>query len=94
MNRRLFSALVCAFMMFAMTVQAQQRLVVTAVTGNAEYINKGHKTPLGKGATLDMETMVYIPYNGSLTLIDETSNKEYTIKIIGWAALEEKIAAS
>lgn len=94
MNRRLFSALVCAFMMFATTVQAQQRLVVTAVTGNAEYINKGHKTPLGKGATLDMETMVYIPYNGSLTLIDETSNKEYTIKIIGWAALEEKIAAS
>ena len=94
MNRRLFSALVCAFLMLAVTLQAQQRLVVTAVTGNAEYINKGHKCPLGKGSTLDMDTKVYIPYNGSVTLIDEASNKEYTIKTIGWAALEEKIAAS
>ena len=94
MNRRFFSAFVCAFLMLAMAVQAQQRLIVTSVTGNAEYINKGHKYPLSKGSTLDKETMVYIPYNGSLTLIDEASNKEYTIKTIGWAAVEEKLAAS
>ena len=94
MNRRIFSAFVCAFLMLAMAVRAQQRLIVTSVTGNAEYINKGHKYPLSKGSTLDKETMVYIPYNGSLTLIDEASNKEYTIKTIGWAAVEEKLAAS
>lgn len=95
MNKKNFSALCFVLMMLAsITVQAQQRLIVTAVTSGAEYIDKGHKSPLGKGATLTLETKVYIPYNGSLTVIDEATSKEYTIKSIGWAALEEKLADS
>ena len=79
MNKKIFSALFFVLMMLAsITGQAQQRLIVTAVTGGAEYIDKGHKSPLGKGATLTLETKVYIPYNGSLTVIDEATSKEYT----------------
>ncbi len=95
MNKRIFSALLCAFLTLAtMMVQAQKRLVVTSVTKGTEYINKGKKYPITKGATLNTETMVYIPYNGALTLVDEATNKEYTIKSIGWAVLEEKLADS
>jgi hypothetical protein len=95
MNKKIFPALIFALMMLvSITVQAQQRFVVTAVTSGAEYIGKGHKSPLGKGATLTLETKVYIPYNGSLTVIDEATSKEYTVKSIGWAALEEKLADS
>lgn len=94
MNRRLFSVLVCAFLVFAIAMQAQQRYIVTAVTGSAEYLDKGHKQPLSKGAILTPETKVYIPYNGTLTIFDEATSKEYTVKSLGWAALEEKLKAS
>lgn len=95
MNRRIFSVLICAIMLVVtMTVQAQQRLIVTSVTGNAEYINNGHKYPLVRGTVLNRETVVYIPYKGSLTLADEGSDNEYTVKSIGWAVLEEKLAKS
>ena len=77
MNRRIFSVLICAIMLVGtMTVQAQQRLIVTSVTGNAEYIYNGHKYPLVRGTVLNRETVVYIPYKGSLTLADEGSDNE------------------
>ena len=95
MNKKIFSALCFALMMLvSITVQAQQRLIVTAVTSGTEYIDKGRKSPLGKGVILTLETKVYIPYNGSLTVYDEATSKEYTIKSLGWAALEEKLKES
>ena len=95
MNKKIFSALCFILMMLAsIAVQAQQRLIVTAVTGSAEYIDKGHKCRLSKGVILKSETKVYIPYNGSLTVYDETTRKEYTVKSLGWAALEEKLKES
>ena len=93
MNSKIFSALICAFMLcVAMTLQAQQRFVVSDATGGVEYIVNGHKYPLVKGTPITMETMVYIPYNGSLKYVEDSSDNEYTIKSIGWATLEEKLA--
>ena len=95
MNSRMLAALICVCMLImSMTMKAQKRLVVSAVTGGAEYIENGHKYPLVKGTPLTMETMVYIPYNGSLKFVEEASDKEYTVESIGWAALEEKLADS
>ena len=95
MKKRKLSALICAIMLiFSMTMQAKLRLVVTAASKGTEYIDNGHKYSLDRGTPLTMETMIYIPYNGSLTFVEEASNNEYTIKSIGWATLEEKLADS
>ena len=92
MKRRMLSAIICVMMLVvSMTAQAKQRLVVSSASKGTEYINNGHKYSLDRGTLLTMETMIYIPYNGSLTFVEETSNKEYTIKSIGWATLEEKL---
>ncbi len=74
------------------TLSAQvKRLVVTGVEGKAEYVAKGHKHPLRKGTILTDESLVYIPFNGMVTIIDERNNKEYTVKSIGWASVGDKL---
>ena len=94
MNSRMFPTLICVVMLIMSMTMKAQRLVVSAATSGVEYIENGHKYPLVKGTPLTMETMVYIPYNGSLKFVEEASNKEYTVESIGWATLEEKLADS
>jgi len=70
-------------------LQAQKHFVVTGVSGKAEYIDSGQRFSLTKGATLNLASKVYIPYNGSVTLLDETAGKEYTMKQVGWSDVED-----
>ena len=82
-------------LMLTIAVRAQQRhLIVTAFNGKAEYVAGGHKHPLHKGLKLTEESLLFIPYNGSVTVIDDVSCKEYTIKTMGWSSVEEKIRDS
>lgn len=93
MNNKRLITLWCLLAVFAVaTVRAQVvRLTVTAFQGRAEYIASGHKHALRKGIQLTEDSQLYIPYNGSVTLIDEKSNKEYTLKSLGWATVEDKL---
>ena len=91
MIRRIFSFLLI-YLTASVTLYAQvTRIVVTAVNGKAEFVEKGRKQPLCKGVVLNQESLVYIPYNGSVTLMDETTSKEYTAKAIGWSSVEDKL---
>ena len=82
-------------LMLTIAVRAQQRhLIVTAFNGKAEYVAGSHKHPLHKGLKLSEESLLFIPYNGSVTVIDDVSCKEYTFKTMGWASVEDKIRDS
>ena len=96
MNNKRFITLWCLlFVFFVASVHAQViRLTVTGVQGQAEYVTNGHKHALMKGVHLTEESLLFVPYNGAVTLIDETTNKEYTIKSIGWATVEDKLKDS
>ena len=83
-----WSLVLCTFSLKAGDV------VVINVEGKAEYIANSHKHPLQKGLLLMEDDLVYIPYNGSVTFIDEANNKEYNVKAIGWATVEEKLSKS
>lgn len=96
MNNKRFITIWCLLFVFlAAPVRAQViRLTVTAVQGKAEYVSNGHKHSLAKGVRLTGESLLFVPYNGTITLIDESTNKEYTIKSIGWASVEDKLKDS
>ena len=96
MNRITMKSILCLILlMLTIAVRAQQRhLIVTKINGKAEYVVDGHKHPLHKGLKLTEESLLFIPYNGSVTVIDDVSCKEYTFKTIGWASVEDKIRNS
>ena len=93
MSRIILKGVLCLLLLLsANAVRAQQgHFIVTAVKGKAELIANKHKRPVQKGVRMTEDTPLYIPYNGEVTVIDETTNKEYTFKAIGWAAVEDKM---
>lgn len=96
MNRTTMKSFLCLILlMLSIAVGAQQRkLIVTTFNGKPEYVVGGHKHPLHKGLKLTEESLLFIPYNGSVTVIDDVSYKEYTFKTMGWASVEDKIRDS
>ena len=94
-NKRFITIWCLLFVFFVASVHAQVvRLTVTGVQGQAEFVTNGHKHALTKGTHLTEQSLLFVPYNGTVTLIDEASNKEYTIKSIGWASVEDKLKDS
>ena len=93
MNKTILKGVLCSMLlMLAITIRAQQgNYIVIAFNGKAEYVTGGHKHPLQKGVKMKEESLLFIPYNGSVTVLDDTNNKEYTFKTIGWASVEDKI---
>lgn len=93
MSRIILKGILCFMLLTSATVvKAQQgHFIVTSVKGKAELIANKHKRPVQKGVRMTEDTPLYIPYNGEVTVIDESTNKEYTFKAIGWAALEDKM---
>lgn len=92
MNKRLITLWCLLFAFAVASVRAQViRLTVADFKGKAEYVARdGHKHPLKKGVQLTDESLLYIPYNGEVTLVDETENK-YTLKSLGWSSIEDKM---
>lgn len=96
MKTRTMIALWCMMLLtVTASVKAQViRIVVTDVNGRAEYVEKGHKYLVRKGASLNMNTLLYIPNSGSVKVLDATTGKEYTFKTPGCAAVDDLIKAS
>lgn len=96
MNKNVKKGILCLILlMLTIAVRAQQgHLIVTTFKGKAEFVVDGHKHPLYKGVKLTEESLLFIPYNGSVTVIDDVNNKEYTFKMMGWASVEDQIRDS
>ena len=83
MKKRLFLLLSLTIAIVTMT-QAAGQYTVTNIKGKITFLtNKGQKLPLEVSDIVDNSTVINIPFHATLELVDQTSNKKYTIKAPG-----------
>ena len=71
------------------SISRAQRLVVFSVAGGPKLVTPEGNTPIKAYDNLTMSSVVSIPYDASLELIDEANRKQYIIKTPG----RDKISA-
>ena len=85
MKKRLF-LLLSLTLAFVTMAQAAGQFTVTNIKGKITFMtNKGQKLPLEVNDIVENNTVINIPFHATLELIDQTSNKKYTIKAPGRA---------
>lgn len=79
----LLLSLSVAFVIFA---QAADQYTVTSIKGKITFqTSKGQKLPLEVKDIIDNSTVINIPFHATLELVDQATNKKYTIKAPGRA---------
>ena len=87
MKKKLFLilSLTIAFVVLA---QAADQLRVTSVKGKVTFLtNNGQRLPLEVNDIVDKATIINMPFHGVLELLDQSSNKRYTINAPGRAPI-------
>ena len=87
MKKKLFLilSLTIAFVVLA---QAADQLRVTSVKGKVTFMtNNGQRLPLEVNDIVDKATIINMPFHGVLELLDQSSNKRYTINAPGRAPI-------
>ena len=90
---KIFSQNCRALLAFVLTVVAShvaaQRMIVFSVSGGVQKIeNSGERKPLKPWEVLSLESVLNIPYDASVDIIDEGANKQYHLKTPGRTTLK------
>lgn len=87
MKKRLFLILSLTIAFVALA-QAANQLRVTSVKGKITFMtNNGQRLPLEVNDIVENTTIINMPFHGVLELLDQSSNKKYTINAPGRAPI-------
>lgn len=91
--KRLFS-LILFFSVLTVAQVSAQDLIVSYVAGKVKLVAGGKTTDVALNSRLNMNSVVDVPYEGKLDLLDEKANKRYSIVKPGRSALSKHVAAA
>lgn len=92
MIRRLYLILIPLF--FAALNASAQSLIVSHVAGKVQVSAGGKTSSVVRSSKLQMNSVVNIPYEGKLELLDETNKKRYCIVKPGKCPISQHIATN
>ena len=85
MKKRLF-LLLSLSVAFVILAHAADQFTVTNIKGKITFLtSKGQRLPLEVKDIVDKSTVINIPFHATLELVDQATNKKYTIKAPGRA---------
>jgi len=89
---KIFLILLSLFCLNIAVVHAQQ-LVVYSVSGSVQRVDAGKRIPLKAWDKLTLETVINIPYDASVDLVDKANNRKYHLKTPGRDNIKAFIAS-
>lgn len=93
MTRRTYHIIPTLLLLSCTLNLSAQKLIVTYVAGKVQRQDDGRNTAVTRSSTLQMGSVVNVPYEGKLELLDEANQKRYCIVKPGKSTIKQHIAA-